>query len=342
MTNPFSRLGYAALKLESVVGTAVKPDTYFELLAEDVLGEYGRQAVTGITGKRDAKLRSVNDKISVSGMITVLVEPNTIGYLFRALLGTPSTMTLQAGKVYRHVFTPSTTLQTYTIDLKKAGENYVRRIIGAYIEQAEFSQTDNKIQVVLTVRALGIFDHARLTTNEASNSTVYGVDQTKGITTGDILLVRSSGDQDTDLMTHSVASVDNETQVTVDAKAVAATESDLVLIKASTPLYTLSDNLTWIGGSKYGVRAEDDIYNAIDNIETSDAEDYSLIIMNTLEERHTARGSNLADRFPARIFAKDFLVEGSFTHYYSSPEFIDDMRSKGKGCDTRAPLRSAN
>jgi len=328
--NPFSRLGYLAIGEETTAGTPVKPSVYAELISEDVVAQYGRQPVTGISGKRDAKLRSVHDKITVEGSITFCVEPNTVGHFLQMVLGAPTTSTIASGKVYQHVFEPATTLKSYTMDIKKAGETHVRRVFGAYVDQVEINQQDNKIMCTVAIKALGIFDHARLTSDEPIGSTGYDVDQTKGLTTSDILEVRSKTAQTANIMTHSVVSASLETSVLVDSKGVAATAGDLLFIQSSTPTYKLSDNLIWIGGSTYGVRAEDDNYNAIDNITEVDAEDWGVTIANTLEERHTARGVNLADRFPAAIWAKDFTAEGNFSHYYSTPEFIDDMRQKGK------------
>lgn len=328
--NPFSRLGYVAIGLETTAGTPVVPSTYVELISEDIKADYGRQSVTGISGKRDAKLRSVDDKVSVTGNLVIIVEPNTAGHFLRGCLGAPTTSTIESGKVYQHIFEPAESLDSYTLDIKKAGETYVRRIFGAYIEKLAFEQGDNKIKCTITFRALGIFDHTRLTESSAASDTTYIVDQTKGLTTSDVLEVRGTGDFDTVLMTHSIASIDTKTNLTVDAKAVATTEGDLLFIKSSTALYTLSDDMVWIGGSTYGVQAEDDNYNAIDNTETADAEDYKATFMNKLEERHTVRGANMEDRFPKVVWPEDFAAEGSLTHYFSTPAFLDDMRSRGK------------
>ena len=122
----------------------------------------------------------------------------------------------------------------------------------------------------------------------------------------------------------SVSSIVSETVLTVGT-AQTVSVKDIVTIQKSTTLYTTSNDLTWIGGTKYG--DGDDI----DNSETvNDVEDATFTFTREGEERHTAEGCNLTNRFPKRVFLKGYNSEGSITHFFESPKFSDRMRAGEK------------
>jgi hypothetical protein len=321
--NPYSKFGYLAISKESTEATAVKPTIYSELLSEDLIVNYNRQMVQPIAGKIDMNLRSVPDKITIEGSVTATIDPKNVGYILSHFFGAPTTTTIQAGKVFKHVFTPQETPPTYTWDVRPAGASHVKRYFGVKLASVEISQVDNKMQITANVFARKAFTESRITEATVS-ATQFHVDQTSGLTTSDIVEFRDRADMTTVNGTASVASIVSETVLTV-ATAQTVSLKDVITIQKSTTLYTTSNDLTWIGGAKYG--DGDDI----DNAETANnTEDATFTFTREGEERHSAEGCDLTNRFPKRVFLKGYNSEGSITHFFESPKFSDRMRAGEK------------
>jgi hypothetical protein len=325
MSNPFSRLGYLAIAKESTAGTAVKPDTYVEILSENIVVNYPVTPVTSIAGRRDVNKTSAKEKIEISGDITVLVEAKNIGEFLQNFAGAPSTTTIETGKVYQHVWTlANTDEKTYTIDVKPADADHVVRVTGVKVSQLAFSQSDNKIQCVVSVMGQIAFTNARATA-VLGNGTALVVDQSSGLVTSDILRII---DKDTYAVkdTASISSIDSETGITLGENATASID-DIITIQKSTPTYTQSKEMTFIGGSTFKMMAKNNYYNPINNTEEKNLEDFTLNFLNELEARYTAKGCNLADRFPDSIKVKGFTANGNIVNIYTTSQRIDDMRS---------------
>lgn len=316
--NPYSKFGYLAIAKETTAGSEVKPTIYLELLSEDIVVNYNIQPVQPISGKIDMNMRSVKDKISVTGTITATIDPKNIGYLLTNFFGAPTTTTIESGKVYEHVFEPVALPPTYTFDVKPADNTCVKRYFGVRMTGLEISQTDNKMQISITINALKAFTESRITQATVS-ATQFHVDQTNGLTTSDTVEFRDRDDPSTVNSTASVSSVTSET-IFVVGSAATVSNKDIITIRKSSTLYTLSKDLIWIGGSEYG--DGDDI----DNTSINDTEDATFTFSREAEERHSASGKELTNRFPTKILLKGLTVEGSFQHHYQSPKYSERMR----------------
>jgi len=349
MSNPFSRLGYLGIAEEITAGTPVIADTFVELQSENIVASYPLTPATPIANRRDINSRPSKEKIEVTGDLTILVEPKNIGEFLQNFAGAPSTTILTANKSYQHVWTlANTNEKTYTFEVKPADANYVMRYTGVKISQMAFSQSDNKIQCVISIMAQKAFTNARVT-KAANNTTSLELDQTSGLTASDVIRVLDKTTQATD-DTASVSAVSSETVLTLAAAATAAV-GDIVVIQKSTPIYTVSDNLTFIGGTTFKLRAANEYGNPIDNVTAKELEDFSINFLNELEARYTADGCELANRFPKSIKVKGFSANGNLVNIYTTSERIDDMRSNeqmafrldicGKAIDTNSAVAAS-
>jgi len=323
--NPHSRLGYLGIAEETSAGAAIFPDTFVELQSESIVVSYPVTPVTPISSKRDINTRPAKEKIEISGDLTILVEANNIGEFLQNFAGAPTTSTITSGVAYQHVWTlGNTNEKTYTFDVKPADATYVMRYTGVKISQMAFSQVDNKIQCVLSIVGQKAFTNARIT--KAANNTVsVELDQTSGLTTDDTVRILNASTlavKDT----ASVSAIGSELALTLGAASTAAV-GDIVVIQKSTPIYTVSDNMIFVGGSVFSMKSKNDRYNPIDNVAAKELEDFSLNFMNELEARYTADGANLANRFPKSVKVKGFSVNGNLVSVYTTSERIDDMRS---------------
>jgi len=321
--NPYSKFGYLAIGKETTEGTAVKPSIYLELLSENIIVNYNRQPVQPISGRIDMINRSVEDKITVSGTIVATIDPKNVGYFLNNFFGSPTTKTLETGKVYQHTFEPQAIPAIYTIDVKPADDTYVKRYISVKITSLEISQADNKMQVSISIMATKAFTESRITTATVS-ATQFHVDQTTGLTTSDVVEFRDRADPTTVNGTASVSTVSGETIVVVGT-ANTASIKDFITIRKSNASYDLADDLIWIGGGNYG--DGDDLNNS----ETDNCtEDASFTFARDGEERHCASGDNIINRFPKKILLKGFSANGSFQHYYQSPKYTERLRQGEK------------
>jgi hypothetical protein len=151
------------------------------------------------------------------------------------------------------------------------------------------------------------------------------VDQTSGLTTDDVVRILRS---DTHAVrdTACVSAIGSELALTLGEAATASLE-DVVVIQKSTPIYTQSAEMTLIGGGTFKRRAGNEIANPIDNTNTKNCEDFTITFLNELEARYTAKGCNLADRFPNSIRVKGFTANGNNVGIYTNSEQLDDVRS---------------
>ena len=106
------------LKKETVFGTAVTVDAFYEFLSEDFawMPEFTEGNAMRYGKRVKAASRRVLKKETVEGTLEVEATTKGLGKLFEAALGT-GTSTLISGTSYQQLFTPTTTdpLPSYTI-----------------------------------------------------------------------------------------------------------------------------------------------------------------------------------------------------------------------------------
>lgn len=82
---------YAALKVESVENAMVKPDTFFPIVSQDIVTQYGAIASSPILGSRTERINPIKNIIEApSGSIGLQLEPKTLGHFLRAIFGAVS------------------------------------------------------------------------------------------------------------------------------------------------------------------------------------------------------------------------------------------------------------
>lgn len=229
--------------------------------------------------------------------------------------------------VYGHQGTlPQAPLPTYSMQF-----NYVDtaiRYMGVRFNAFDqIAQANNVMTATVKVMAQSQFRHAKITAITASGSTkTITCDQTQGLVTGDIVKIfRPSTGQFIDLngsgvKTESITLV-STTTITLATLTTATAVGDLLCLAPQTsPSYTISNELPWIGG------AIGQIGDTISGLATSVFEDFTLVIENQFEDRHQAKGILLADRFPAAVIQKGLTGKGTFKAYYQNEVFISQDR----------------
>ncbi len=324
----FSKLGYLKLKKESAAGTAVKPDTLFEILSEGIAVNWDWESIEAIAGSRSKSLRPTKLQVGpFTGTIELYVEQNTIGHILCGLLGEDTHSTVSAGVDELSSFEPLTTLPTYTLDIRRAGKAYVNRFFGCRFSKVAFTIDKNRLKATLTVVAQRVFTNARLTVAHSSG-TALDLDQTSGLTTTDSLLVYAKAAPATLSATLTIASITSETALVSSTIGASLAVDDIVCIAADTvddEDFVRAKELIFVGGATVAAGLGPNGLQALSA--RTNVEDFSLEIENGYEAKWAATGDNVIDRMPSQIMLKDIMVSGKFGEFHNTPEWLDRVRS---------------
>lgn len=326
----FSKLGYLMLKKESAAGTAIYPVTPVELLSENIKTNWDFTAVTTIAQNRSMNMRPVKNKVGpFEGTLEFYVEPNLHGHFLCGLFGEDTHTTITAGVSEVSDFQPLTTIQSYTMDIKEGGEDYVRRYFGVRIKKITYSLDENKLKASIDVTAQRCFTNARVTL-AASSGTALLVDQTSGLVAGsDTIQVLSAAAPSTVLATLTVTTVTDELTLVVSTIGASLAANDIVVIKAQTideDNYDLSGEFIWSGGAEVSVGNGANALQAL--AAKTNCESFELTIENDIEPRWAATGADVVDRMPSAMLLKGVTVSGKFSQFHTNPEFMDMLRQQ--------------
>lgn len=290
------------------------------------------ETVTGGTSSATAVILAVsseNDYLLMgapTGTFTAAGEAITGG-----TSSTKSNLLVNASTVYGHeAKAPQNTLPTMTLEIGL--DDVASRFGGVRLNAlSPIAQSDNIMTAEVAVTALNAFRLAEVTEALAagSGSKTIKVDQTTGLVATDTIKVfRPSTGAFLDfsassVKTHAVGAVVNETSFTVTNVETALAVGDLIVLAPQTPSYSLAREFSWIGSSV--VRAASSIVAAI-AATPAGIEDYTLQIMNEIEGRHGANGTDLVNRFPIKNHLKAFKGEGTIKKAYLDQSFLARMR----------------
>jgi len=324
MTNfsPYANFGYISIIKESVAGTPVTPTQFLRITSESVVPNFLISPVQEIAGSRERNIRSIPDKVEISGDVEFYVEPKMIGHFLRGLFGSPTTQILTASTAFRHTFEVTDSPMTYSIDIAPADAPWVHRYYGVQITKIALEDSDNKIKCTATLSPRKAFITARATTAKTSGTSLL-VDQTLGLVVGDTVLVLTNEDGVTIEEEHIIAAIPSDTEITTTVAISAVDENDLIVIKKTATSYDQDPVFTWLGGSQ--VYTGDDI----DNTAISCKETFSLEYGNETEPRFCS-GKEESARYPSDIITKGYTVSGMLSKFYNSESNLDKLRKNIK------------
>jgi len=154
----YSRLGYLALKVESVENTAVKPDTFVEILKEDIVTKYDVAISMPVAANRVLNLGALPNAIAApSGKLTINVEPKTFGHFLRGCYGNETVgryvpiSTVSGTFAVGELLVGATSSKTATIVAISSENDYILTgaLSGRYaLSETVFGQTSSATAVV--------------------------------------------------------------------------------------------------------------------------------------------------------------------------------------------------
>ena len=318
--SPYSNFGYVALKKEATEGTPEIADTYIRVLSESFDPNLNIESVEEISWTREKNIRSVKATREPTGTVEFFVEPNRIGHFLSWIYGAPTTQTLTASVAFRHVFEVTDTPDSYTFEIKKANAGYAYRFYGVKITQLEFAPEDNKVKCTAELNPRKSFINSRLTTAVNSGTTIT-MDDTTGLLATDTIKVLDKADGNTSKQTFTIASVDSETQITVNETITASLEiDDQLVLSSKTESYDQDPVFTVYGSSEIAIGSD------IDNTSITNIEEYTFTYTNEVENRYFV-GKNDASLNPGDVITKGYMWECQLTKFYDTNANLDILRS---------------
>lgn len=230
--------------------------------------------------------------------------------------------------VYGHTAAlPASSLPTYTLQFNFA-DSAIRYMGVRFHALDTLGQKDNIITAGIKVMAQGQFRQAKITavTTSGAGAKTLTMDQTYGLVAADVIKLYRPGTGFLDfasasVKTHTLGTVASTTTITVTNLQTSTAVGDLLLLAPQTASYTIGTEFPWIGGS-YGYLGA-----SLSTLATEAMEDFTYIITNDVEERHSAQGNLFKDQFPTAILQKGVRGNGTFKAYYQDEDFYRNLRT---------------
>lgn len=285
------------------------------------------ETITGGTSTETATVDFVGDDfLIISSVSGTLTDGET-------LTGGTSSATATLGTydstVYGHASKlPADNSVGYSLQL-----NYSDRAIRYYGVRFHgidsFAQSDNIITSGCQAMAQGLLRHAKVTAAVTSGAGAKSipVDQTEGFVASDTIKVyRPSTGAFLDFsaastLTHTIGTVDSANlELDITNLETSLAIGDLIVLAPQTASYSIVDEYVWVGCSQMSIGDDKD------NLSNFDAQDFSMMLSNEFEERHSARGTTFASRFPSDLLQKGLTGSGSFTLHNENEDFFRHYR----------------
>ncbi len=242
MPTRLANIGYMGMKKEATKGTAVTPNVFVPLYDETVTTDIQLDSDSPIIGNKAARLQSIQGMRSHGGDVSILAEPNTLGYVADALLNKSST---SGSDPYTHNFILSNTVDpnSYTVDLLKG--QIVHRYIGAEFSELGVSFDKNKMMFKAKMSALKAFtvrEISGVASAVVTLKTNYDPVPTDGLVVSDLVRI-----EDVSAGTYqdfTISSLTNTT-VTLSGSPSGIVSGDLFFLRGATPSFSLLTPFMW-------------------------------------------------------------------------------------------------
>jgi len=194
MVNYLADKSYLAVKPQSTPTGVVIPTNFLAMVSESIRVNPNFTAdrrIKGLSWESDELLKGPR---MIEGDITILCNPDELGHLLNMTYLKGST-TGDATNGYTHPFTVGDG-DSYTLEISRG--NAAQRIWGARAESLKISFADNKMQAVVSIKALGQFYTASLgvALSGASTSAVLSTDSdlrpADGLVIGDTISINGT------------------------------------------------------------------------------------------------------------------------------------------------------
>lgn len=243
MAEQVASKGYLYIKKEATAGTPVTPNVGVPYYSQSMVTNFNLISDEPVVGTNFKRFQTLKGLRSHTGSITVMAEPNTIGY-FLDMFSTKAS-TSGAGP-YTHTFGASTATlpNSYTIDI--ALGSYVVRFWGCQASKLTFGFDGEKMTLTAEISALGSFygrEISSTSTTTVNLKTDYDDNPVLGLVASDTIWIQLASGA-TPLST-TVSSLTDADTFVAGASAAAYNADGVVRLRAATPSYTVQQPFVW-------------------------------------------------------------------------------------------------
>jgi len=244
---------YIAIKPQVAAETPVIPDNFAPLISESIRLNPNYAAdrrMKGIDWKSDDLLKGLRN---VAGDISVHGDPDIVGHILNMVYAKGVTAG-NAASGYTHPFTVGDG-KNYTVEIPRGA--YAQRIWGVRGDGLRMEFVDNKLVLVLSIKALGQFNGASLAAaltgpgmTTCVLSTDYDLNPTKGLLADDVIVIGSKEIK--------VVSLDADGKtINFGATTVTALKGAPVYLKAQTPTFGTIAEPFYMGNVLVGIGVDE-------------------------------------------------------------------------------------
>jgi len=311
-----SNLGYIAFKKETTKGTAVVPNVYVPAYSEDLTTNWNLIEDNPIVGNKFARFQVLPGLRGHTGNLTVMGEPNTIGYLFDMLLRKGSTT---GSDPYTHPFTLSTTNpNSYTMDISYV--SHVVRFFGVEASAITPTWESGEMRPEVTVSALKSWAGRTVASVSGSGpydvvfDTDYDPRPTDGLVVGDLLQFYDYSESA--IINAIVDGIDSDgVTIEVSENVAALAAGDYCTLRPATPSFSLLTPFLW---QRTEFRFGADAAAALTATHTPLEQDSNWAIMHPFEEDEGSKRSGSFD--PASLPRMQGDAEFNARVFFDTPE----------------------
>lgn len=325
MAERHSNLGYIAFKKETTKGTAVTPNVYVPAYSESLTTAWNHVEDNPIVGNKFKRFAMIPGQRGHTGSITVMGEPNTIGYLFDMLLKKGSTT---GSDPYTHPFTLiASNPNSYTVDISYV--SHVVRFMGVEASAITPGWEDNEMRPEINLSALKSFSARTVASKSGSGpytvvfDTTYDPSPTDGLVVGD--LIQFYDVSENAYINAEVDSIASTTSITVSEDVSALGSGDICTLRPATPSFTLATPFLW---ARTEFRFGADASAALSATHTPLEADSNWNIMHEFEEDEGAKRSGSFD--PAALVRMQGDAEFTAKKFFDTPEEMARFNSISK------------
>jgi hypothetical protein len=322
MAERIADVGYVAIKKETTPGTPVTPNVFVPYYKQNLSTSVNLIEDEPVVGNKFKRYQALQGIRSHKGSITIMAEPNSIGY-FLDMLATKTSTT--GSNPYTHSFGVSTTTQPYSYTLDISYGSQVMRFYGVQASKITIGWDGQKMVLEIDISALGSFlgrEIASIATTAVTLDTTYDPAPTTGLVATDLVTVTKEDGSST--LNTTVASLTG-TVATLGTSAAAFTAGDMVVLRPQTPSYSLLQPFLW-GRTQFLFAAT--ATAALSGAQTRLDPGTEISVMHDFQSDEGEARSGSFD--PASLIRTVYDLDVKVKKYFDTPEQIKQFNSLAK------------
>lgn len=320
-----TRTWYLAITKEATKWVAAKPTKFIRYLDGDILLKQDTIQNSPIQNNRALALGASKGKITAEGNYNVDFDFIESPFFLYWALGsiTSTSIGSEPNTVFKHTLTiADCDLPTFSIEQKKGCNGWdhnqayeVSRAFGAMVDGLAISASDEKINMNVKLKALGVFAKGSFLTNvDSGTSVAIKLHQTEGLVATDIITISDKAPESEENTLGSINQNTRTVTIATLANSYTLAEKAKIELRAQTPSYWAFKPASF---THFSIRTWVDIATAETAVKIN-IEDWEVSFENAIETRYGSLRSS-----PSVIAPKGYMMKIKYTKFFENLEERD-------------------